>query len=290
MIQRYKNIRRRAVNFFGLNRFDHFDNEIFLKYVAGKSNAFHEKSAQTETLALLSSYADYGFFPSEFPNSFNLGLTSSDLYTAYQTYSIHVKKLSALKRIILFYGVFSPGLSLIQTSERYRAAAYKYYFQIPYQDTNCINSIVERKIFKKCREISGPAFSDSDFGYNKKTFFFQGDYLEKRVATHLRENRRCPSQVPWLERLAELCSYNNHNLYVVIPPVRSDYRAALPPKSELFESIYFNTKCSFKIIDCFDGDVVDDDQMGDTDHPSEEGAIKLTHHLRRTINAIEGSR
>ncbi|SHL65946.1 hypothetical protein SAMN05444414_1257 [Roseovarius marisflavi] len=280
---------RRLLRRLRRHRLNRFDNSTFLKYVAGKSYAFQENSEHIETLALRDSHADYGLFTPEFPGSFNLGLTSGDLYTAFQLYSTHHKKLRNLRRVVLFFGVFSPGFSLINTSERYRTVAYKYYLSVPYQDRSCINKLAEMRIVQKCRKISSEEFSEGQFGYKKKTFFLEDVDVEKRAAVHLKENRRHQNQLIWLERLLQLISLNKHSLYIVIPPARSDYRACLPSKHELFKDLYSIKLENTKIIDCFEGNVVGDEGMGDTDHPNEEGAIKLTKYLRQIIAEIEGS-
>ena len=101
----------RVLRRFRQHRFNYFDDAEFLRYAAGKSYAFHQKIHYVETLALRDSHADYGFYPTTFPKSFNLGLTSGDLYTAFQIYRIHQKDLVNLKGIILYFGVFSPGFS-----------------------------------------------------------------------------------------------------------------------------------------------------------------------------------
>ena len=103
----------------------------FIKYVQKKRNGLINKTTIINTLVLRGSNADYGFYSSSLMNSYNLGLTSHDLYGAYYLYHNLVNELPNLKKVVLYYSVSSSGLNLSKTNERYRMVVYNYFFSIP---------------------------------------------------------------------------------------------------------------------------------------------------------------
>lgn len=76
-----------------------------------------------------------------------------------------------------------------------------------------------------------------------------------------------------------------HDLFVVIPPFRSDYTKLLPPFEEVFAPLLSLTQkdASIHLLDYFhDTDFADDD-FGDTDHLNLQGAKKLTQKIRQAF-------
>lgn len=258
-----------------------FDEKGFLQYVAKKKKGLEVNKAKISAIALRGSVADYGFYANCKDGLYNLGLTSSDLYTSYQLYKKLSPDLTDLEYVYLFLGAMSPGFSLIKTKEKYRAVAYKYFFDVDYQENEEIDPKLENKILKKCNKIKVKN-TDADYrGYEKKKYYGAHLKAEERVATHIRENQREPDQMEWIERLAELAKDNGHRLVLVLAPFRSDYRALLPETEELFEKFYALEADVWKIINFYDSPLFDDSDLGDTDHLNEKGAIKMTNELLR---------
>jgi hypothetical protein len=254
-----------------------FDSESFLYYAKRKKEGLISKLSQIETIAIRGSNADCGFYPQVWQNSYNLGLTSSDLYSSYFLYKNFRYKLSKLKNVILFASVGFIGYSLIHTREKYRAVAYKYFFDIPYAKNELINSTFENFILKKCVKLNPINNSTNYWGYeNNKTI---GTIIStaKRVRPHLRENKREPDQLEWLVELIDLVQRDNRKLIVVIPPFRSDYKKLLPGQAELFEKI-FKIK-NITILNFYDSTLFTDGDFVDADHLNETGAIKLTKEI-----------
>lgn len=261
-----------------------FDDNTYLTYVKKKKLGLEKNASIIETIALRGSNSDYGFFSPMWKNSYNLGLTSSDLFISYHLYQNLRAKLHNLKYVIFFLNIPAPGNSLIFTSERYRAVAYKYFFNIPYAEEGMIKTRFEKYIIKKCNNLTITEWSEDYAGYDKKTYYGTNLSMKDRARTHLRENRREPNQLHWLKKLSEHINEDKRNLFVVIPPFRSDFKNELPPKSELFQKFYNLELKNTEFLDFYDSDLFTDADMGDTDHLNEQGAIKLTTEIRNYFN------
>ena len=261
--------------------FNLFDDHAFLTYVKRKKEGFAKYSSSIKTLVLRGSNADFGFYSPAWEGSYNLGLISSDLYTDYHLYINNKDKLDNLEKVIVFISVGSIGFSLIKTKERYRAVSYKYFFKIPYQDNECINSFFEKQIFKKCKKINFQEIDSNYRGYEKKNNYATNVLPQERVKSHLRENRRQPDQLNWLKLLHEVIISDGRKLIIIMPPVRADYRNLLPPDSILFKKLYELNLKEVKIINFYTSELFSDEDFGDTDHLNERGAIKLTNEIYR---------
>lgn len=258
-----------------------FHDDRFLAYVFKKKLGIERNKDNIRTLALRGSIADYGFYPVGSRCDYNLGLTSSDLYTAYQLYLRYRIKLKNLNRVIVYLNPASIGFSLIRTNERYRAVAYKYFFGIPYQKDDQIKKRYEKAILRRCRAIADPVLDDDYCGFDEK----QGIQAEaaNRAEIHLRENRREPDQLAWLLALRDAVVEDGRSFYVVIAPARTDYKLHMPSREILFKKIYDLEKKGFNILDFYDSTEIDDSHMADTDHLNRAGAIVLTEMVVKKI-------
>lgn len=258
-----------------------FDDKEFLHYVYKKKKGLENNVENIETLALRGSNADYGFYSPLWKNSYNLGLTSSNLYTIYHIYNNYRGELKNLKNVIIFFSVSAPGFSLIKTSERYRAVSYQYYFNIPYPINHNIESKYKIRIIKKCVKLKRPYIENDYSGYDKKEYYGTHILAKDRVKTHIRENKREPDQMQWLESLYRLIDNDKRRLIIVIPPFRDDYKKLLPDKEILFKKL-FRIK-GLNILDYYDSKMFTNDDHGDTDHLNEKGAIKLTKEIKKVF-------
>jgi hypothetical protein len=260
----------------------HMDDK-FLSYVYKKKMGLENNLNNIQTLALRGSHADYSVFTEGEHSIYNLGLTSSDLYVSFKLYENYSGKMRNLDNVVLFYSVFTSGLSLVKINEKYRLVSYKYFFGIPYQDESLIDYKVEKKIQNKCRKINIPQIEDEYFGYEKKDEFITTTSAEQRAKTHLRENKRVPNQLEWLERFIQLVKKDKRQLYIVIPPAKKSYMECLPKKSKLFEKLYSLDLSGVEIIDFYGSPLFDDSDLGDFDHMNEKGAKKLSNELIKYI-------
>jgi hypothetical protein len=97
----------------------------------------------------------------------------------------------------------------------------------------------------------------------------------------LRENRREPNQLEWLQKLSQSIKQDNRKLIIVLSPCRSDYRDMLPAKEELFHKLYNLGLNDVEFLNFYDSDLFTDEDMGDTDHLNEKGAKKLTSEIQK---------
>ena len=81
-----------------------------------------------DLLVLGSSHAKCAFDSSIVPNSFNLGTDNQDLYTAYHLLKSYIPKMKALKNVVLFYSLFSPGFELAKTKSYRDICLHHYVF------------------------------------------------------------------------------------------------------------------------------------------------------------------
>ena len=261
--------------------------DSFIKYVQKKRNGLISKSNDIETLAIRGSYVDYGFYAPLLMNAYNLGLTSHDLYGAYYLFHNLVDGLPNLNKIVIYYSVFTSGLNLSKTNEKYRMIVYNYFFNIPLPEEINLEKRYVKYLNKKCLEIdrnSGEKIDDNYWGYDKKSYYMSAS-ADLRVKTHLRENKREQDQLDWLIKLAEESNAKDIELYIVLPPFREDYKKLLPTKNELYEKLFrIKFPVKTRILDYHDSTLFEYSDFGDTDHLNENGAIKLTKDLEKTIN------
>jgi hypothetical protein len=172
----------------------------------------------------------------------------------------------------------------MKTRERYRSVAYRYFFKVPYLHPNLIDARKERQILEACAglpsEVNGTRYSG--FTLAKKYLSIPAD---QRAASHLRENERSSEQIGFLRQLLRFSAASNLDVYVIIPPFRSDYTELLPDKSYLFRDIYGLTEANFRLVDLYMSPMFGDDDMGDPDHLNGPGAEKLTRHIASMIAA-----
>lgn len=235
-----------------------------------------------ETLVVGSSHGYYGYRAEEKYHEFNACEPSQDLYYSYEIY----KKFSdapRLKNIILFFSVFSPGLILELIGECWRCDFYYFFYDIPYRffgeySAKKIEPLFTPFILKsKKLPLDLKYLGNSDYSYvspiNAKT----------RAEGHMKSNKRRNENQTWFVEMAiKLAREKNQNLYVVIPPARSDYISHLPPFEEMFDELTALEK-DIKILSFLRDSCFLDSDFIDTDHLNEEGAKKLTMLIREKI-------
>lgn len=267
-------------------RISTFHDVEFLTYVYKKKLGLLRCADKIETIALGSSYADYNFLDLNNGETYNIGLTSLDMYGTYQLYKKSTNIITNLQNIIVFFAPFSPGFELSKSREKYRKVAYAHFFGIPYQDARDINTNIERVIIRKCIALAEPDLIYPYSGYDKKEYLGLNVDVVKRAKTHLRENTRLPDQMCWLNKMIKLADQFGHKIWIVIPPVRSDYKSQLPKSEILFSKLYNINIGQHTILDFYDDHRFCDIHMGDSDHMNESGAMKLTEEIMNLIQGV----
>lgn len=264
-----------------------YNDEVFLSYVARKRAGLMQKADSFNVLALHASTADYAFCPMPHDRAYNLGLTSGDHHSTYFLYINVRDKMVNLGDIVVFALPWATGYCLSRSQERYRCVAYRHFFNIPLQDDGLYKQRYVTCIEKRCREIKIPAPQADYCGYDRKTYYGVNISAEDRVRTHLRENRREPDQMIWLQRLLDDASLSGHRVHIVIPPFRSDYRIefekAISPE-EIFRKYYELNLGSHQVLNYYSSCKFGDECLGDTDHLNEEGARRFTHEIMQRIS------
>jgi hypothetical protein len=124
-----------------------------------------------------------------------------------------------------------------------------------------------------------------------KNFFLESYGTQKRANDHLKFNKITEANL-YLRRILLLATQLRQRVCIVIPPVRSDYRAAIGQDSKsLFKSLFevlhdFNLGCDIELLNCFDDETFSDTSFGDFDHlfPLGEGTQVLTRLIFNTLN------
>jgi len=268
----------------------YYDTDISLAYVYRKKQGLVNHANEIETIAIRGSNTDYAFFPQYIKNSYNLGLTSSDVYFSYQLYLKSKEMLPNLKNVVFYMNGYAAGMSLIRLKERYRLASYKYFFDIPYQEEGFIEKRVEKRIFRKCKKYK-ETVPDDYWGYEWNRFYMKDTDAGFRAKNILRENRREPDQMIWIKKLIEQVIEDKRNIFFVLPPHSTALKACLPPKEELYKKIYgllsnYKEFPNVQLIDLYDSEQFDDSDMGDNDHFNEKGAKKSTLIVKEYIDKI----
>lgn len=250
-----------------------------------KRTLLQKDQADLDTIVLGSSHGDFGFDPAFFPASFNLCCRSQDLKHSFLLYRHITAHYPAVKNLVLFYSVFSPGSVLEKSpSEKFISPALNELFKldIRYDDEEL------QLEYDKIRGQLGAVTVDS----NGSRGFFPNDfkgYLPEsygpaaRASDHLRCNRREDANL-YLVRMLLLAKHHQHKVCIVVPPVRSDFKNATGmPFAELFESLldilyHYHIDYPVELVNGYDSPLFSDEHFGDYDHllPLGNGTELLT--------------
>jgi hypothetical protein len=245
----------------------------FIVTLGAKRTMLRREKENIDTLVIGSSHGDYGFDPSYFPGSFNLCCRSQDLKHSYYLYNYISNNFQKIKNVVLFYSIFSPGNMMEKSpSEQDICPALNEIFNLnlEYED---------EKLRQMSKHINGQlgdltVESDGMRGFLPnygKTFFPESYGAQNRVNDHMKANKRTEANI-YLIKLLLLAKYLNHQVCVVIPPVRSDYKDATGGDSgSLFRSLHeilfeLHIDHNAGLINCFDMSIFADRYFGDYDH------------------------
>ena len=274
-----KSIRKETRNFlnikFGLNDYNLFKS-CFIEIKCKKISANDLLSAKCCFLG--SSHVACGFNPMYFSQtSLNLGSMSQDLFTSYSLYKNFLKDLPNLKHIFLEYSIFSNGLNLAKTKASHICSIYKYLYGIEYFPQNYVKNFA--KICRKLDKCKLKTIKNYNGYLYPKSDILNAQMLD-RATKHLREHHRQESQHIWIESLKKILD-DKQKLYIVIFPLRTDFKEIFPDSQTLFNELYKLTKTlNIELINFYnDTDFIFED-FQDCDHLNEQGAIKLSTKLK----------
>ena len=244
-----------------------------------------------DAIVVGSSHGDFGFNPIFYPKSFNLCCRSQDLKHSFYLYKNIAEKYSGIKKLILFYSVFSPGSFLEKSpseSEICLAINELFNLNIEYIDEKL--KVISKEIKGKLDQFSIEIEGMSGFMPNAGKGFFSSEYGAKnRAFDHMKYNNIDEANI-YLEQTILLAKQLGHKVCIVIPPVRSDYRAACEADTAyLFRSLFDslkNIEYDVDVANFFDDSRFSDDDFGDYDHllPLGKGVETLTRAVYDLTN------
>ena len=241
-----------------------------------------KKAKNLKNLILGSSHGRDAFIPGE--TDFNLSQSSLDLYRIYHLYKYVLKNNGKnLRNIIVFYSVFHPGLQLEKTGKWKFCIIYKtlygikYALPLPLDDSYLVNEIKGQMDTVSCPDD----FRGKSDNYENK---YESD-AKNLVEKHLKNTCRNNNQIKYLAKLVDMARKNKQNVYVVLPPYRSDYLKKLPEQHIVFRELFgfLDKNKDVKLLNLQNDEDFIDSDFNSVDHCSESGGIKLTKKIKKYI-------
>lgn len=263
-----------------------FLDDEFIEYVYSKKEGLIKNGHKIELITLRGSHADYSTYSNDYDNVYNLGLTSTDLYTTFELYENTKSLMPRLKYVVVFYSVFTPGLCLVKTKERNRLITYSHFFNFDYQCNNLIDKYDEKLVLNRIKRKKFKKINSEFRGYVNPSHFSVDMKASHRVKTHLRENKRVPNQLGYLEKLSDSVNKDGRKLIILLSPNRQDYKDELKNENGLFDSLRNIKIKNCQVIDYYNSELLNDCDFGDTDHLNIHGAKKLTKDLLSRLDMI----
>jgi len=248
-------------------------------------------AGEIKTLVVGSSHGDFGFDPQWCPGSFNLCCRSQDLKHSFLLYQKISKKRPSIRNLVIFYSVFSSGHELEKSpSEAELSVAMNELFglNIEYGDPKL--KAVSKQLQGKLRTLAPRLAGTNGFLPRNGKGFFPASYgADRRARDHLRRNNG--TTLPYLAQILRLAKANRHRAYIVIPPARSDYRAATGPGQAIFSGLRdvltsFEPDYPVPVVDLYDSPLFNDAEFGDYDHlkPTSPGVEVLSKAVAAAVN------
>lgn len=240
-----------------------------------------QRANNIENIILGSSHGRDGFVPRV--GDYNLSNSSQDLYRACKLYEYTIKhKNKHIKNVILFWSVFHPGLQLERTKNFQMCVPYKalygidYACEFPTDDAPAINKINQLMQTIECPD---DFYGQSMYNINHNAA------TPILVDKHVKNTTRNNNQIQYLEQIVQNARKNKHNVYIVLPPYRSDYLAHLPKDTEIFSELYLFLEQNPDIVLINlqnDTDFLDSD-FESADHCNVDGGLKLTAKIKSAL-------
>jgi hypothetical protein len=176
-----------------------------------------------------------------------------------------------------------------KTSEKEKCAVLKEIFQldVEYDDPEIL--AVHAMLAGRLDQLELERGLRGFIRTNEDTFFPNDYGADRRAATHMKHHDRRAEDLH-LVRLILAAQARGQNVLVVIPPARSDYKAALRKLSDqVFRSLYeiagFAFRAPVYILDTFNEDAFEDAWFGDFDHllPEGRGCALLSATIRDVL-------
>ena len=258
--------------------------------LAFKRNSLSDEANNINTVVLGNSHGER-FIPNYFPKSFNLCSRSLDLKYSFLLYKYVTKNYPHIKKFILFYSVFSPGHEVEKSPKEREICPVMneiFHLGVEYE---------EESLIKLSDEFRGK------FDFYRFKCQFKNGYLPlteddstpeeviRIVNSHLKLNKKNISNIYLIKLLLYAKKYG-HQINIVIPPARSDYKNRIKISTDfLFRSLYeiiydFNIDHEINLINFWDDKSFVDSYFNDCHHLhcQREGSKLLTKKIFHFCN------
>jgi hypothetical protein len=258
--------------------------------LAAKQAMLREDIGELRTLALGSSHGDHGFDPQFCHGSFNLCSRTQDLKHSYALYETTSKLAPNLKNIVVFYSAFSAGFFMENTrSEKILSPALNGMFSLGLKYEEARLAALSEQIRDAFTDFAIQLGGRHGFLPKWVQIITPDSYgVARRVNDHLKWNNSDANL--YLIKIIRLAKQLKHNLCVVIPPVRSDYRDTVGVRSVRVFQEMLEICGEFQVgsvLNCYDGVGFADEHFGDFDHllPEGTGPRLLTRAIDAKLKA-----
>lgn len=266
----------------------YFLNKDILTHYLIKRDGLLKQVKNIEYLFLGSSHCELAVNTNCFENNkaYNLGLGSQDLYYSFELYKKFAPILKNLKKIFVFYSVFSSGYELEKSMNKHLVYFYDYVFNIkPYSSYPYGDLSKELKFLDK---IKGQIYIPKGFaGYKESTSPFDEGIALRDIKGHLKNAFRGNNQQKYINEIENIAKLYGHCLCIIIPPHAPTYRAKAKEfcigddYNKIFFPLYaLKNKC---ILNYFDNKNFSDEDFMDWEHLLPQGAIKFTNKFIKTV-------
>ncbi|WP_457105425.1 hypothetical protein [Methylobacterium sp. P5_C11] len=270
-----------------------FDPDAYFAVLEAKRDAFMDGRAEIDTVIVGSSHGDYGVDPAHIAGSFNLCTASQDMRQSAMMYAWAARRNRRLRRVIVVYSLFSYGFDCARSADHARCVFLRRAFGFRWsRDLDDALWPIDFKTRWPNHPHTLPPM-DRGFARSNGVSFFEVEegFVARRVARHMELSEvrdRGESQLAHLHAIMVLARRRGDQVVVVIPPVRSDYHAAVLPGVTLFGKM--KTICmraGVPLVDTFDDPAFVWSDFGDPDHlyPDGDGSRKLAARINIALKA-----
>lgn len=266
-----------------------FEPDAYFANLEAKRDAFMDGRDEIDTVIVGSSHGEYGLDPEHIDGSFNLCTASQDIRQSASMYAWATRRNRQLRRVIVFYSLFSYGFDCSRSSDHARCVFLRRAFGVRWdEDLDDLLWSIDLNARWPHQPLLPPAVLDRGFiRSNARDFFSEApDALARRVSRHVAmsevQHQRA-DQLPHLAAIITLAKRRGDEVVVVVPPMRSDYLAALPHGASLFDKL--RALCArgrVQLVEAFADPAFAWEDFGDPDHlyPAGEGPKKLADLVR----------
>lgn len=269
------------------------NHEMFLRWK--EVNDAIELAKKPETLIIGSSHGACGILCSKIDdNGLNVCFDSIDLYLSDIIGEHIINKFESIKRIVVTYSLFSNGYEVCKIpSIRNILYGLEVFLGIDNirsktkKDESIISAIKHYKELYIDKVVEKNIYREKN-GDQKELLSEPSKSSKETIENHIKHYLRNNSQNYYLEKLIKFCNNRNIEVYVVITPVREDYKAETI-KACGKENLFIDAKkiCekynNTHLLIYFFSEIFMQEDFRDGDHLNIKGAEKLSNMLKNDI-------